>query len=61
MGFKQRPCIVLVDIALKWVFPGGVVVKNLPTVHGTQETQVQFLGLEDPLEDGRLFHNVFPP
>ena len=61
MGFKQRPCIVLIDKALKWGFPGGVVVKNLPAMHETQETQVQFLGLEDPLEEGRLFHNIFPP
>ena len=29
--------------------PGGSVVKNLPTM---QETQVQFLGQEDPLEEG---------
>ena len=30
-------------------FPGGSVVKNLPAM---QETQVQFLGQEDPLEQG---------
>ena len=30
-------------------FPSGSVVKNLPTV---QETQVQSLGQEDPLEEG---------
>ena len=30
-------------------FPGGSVVKNLPVM---QETQVQFLGQEDPLEQG---------
>ena len=30
-------------------FLGGLVVKNLPTV---QETQVQSLGWEDPLEKG---------
>jgi len=28
-------------------FPGGSAVKNLPAM---QETQVQFLGQEDPLE-----------
>ena len=61
MGSKQRPCIVLVAISLKWGFPGGIVVKNLPSMRETQETQVQFLGQEDPLEEGRLFHNVFPP
>ena len=30
-----------------WDFPGGSVVKNLPA---KQETQVQSLGREDPLE-----------
>ena len=30
-------------------FPGGTVVKNLPAI---QETQVRFLGREDPLEEG---------
>ena len=32
------------------VFPGGTVVKNPPAVQAKQETQVQFLVLEDPLE-----------
>ena len=31
-------------------FPGGSVVKNLPAVQEMQETLVQFLGREDPLE-----------
>jgi len=31
-------------------FPGGSVVKNLPAMEETQETQVQSLGREDPLE-----------
>ena len=31
------------------VFPGGSVVKNLPSI---QETRVQSLGQEDPLEEG---------
>ena len=34
--------------------PGGSVVKNLPTM---QETQVQFLGQEDPLEEGMGTHS----
>ena len=34
------------------VFPGGSVVKNLPAVQETWETQVQSLGREDPLEEG---------
>ena len=34
-------------------FPGGSVVKNLPVM---QETWVQSLGLEDPLEKGMATH-----
>ena len=34
-------------------FPGGSVAKNLPAV---QETQVQSLGREDPLEKGMATH-----
>ena len=32
-------------------FPGGSVVKNLPAVQEMQETWVQSLGWEDPLEE----------
>ena len=32
-------------------FPGGSTVKNLPTGQETQETRVQSLGWEDPLEE----------
>ena len=35
-------------------FPGGLVVKNLPAMH---ETQVQCLGLEEPLEEGMATHS----
>ena len=31
-------------------YPGGAVVKNLPAVQEPQETHVQSLGREDPLE-----------
>ena len=31
---------------------GGSAVKNLPAVQETQEMQLQFLGREDPLEEG---------
>ena len=34
-------------------FPGGSVVKNPPA---RQETQVGFLGQEDPLEEGMATH-----
>ena len=35
-------------------FPGGSVVKNLPAV---QETWVQFLSCEDPLEEEMTTHS----
>ena len=35
-------------------FPGGLVVRNLPT---TQETQVQSLDQEDPLEKKLATHS----
>ena len=35
-------------------FPGASVIKNLPAV---QETRVQFLGWEDPLEEGMATHS----
>ena len=36
------------------VFPDGSMVKNLPAM---QETQVQSLGQEDPLEEGMTTHS----
>ena len=36
-------------------FPGGSLVKNLPA---QQETWVQSLGREDPLEEGMAAHSV---
>ena len=38
-------------------FPGGSVVKNLPAIQETQETQVQSLGQEDPLEKEMATHS----
>ena len=38
-------------------FPGGSVAKNLPAMQETQETQVQSLGWEDPLEEGMAAHS----
>ena len=35
-------------------FPGGSVIKNLPMM---QETQVQSLGQEDPLEESMARHS----
>ena len=38
-------------------FPGGSAVKNLPAMQEPQETQVQSLGWEDPLEEGMATHS----
>ena len=40
------------DIYIYEGFPGGSAVKKSPTTQKTQETQVQSLGQEDPLEKG---------
>ena len=37
-------------------YPGGAVVKNLPAVQEPQETHVQSLGWEDPLEQKMATH-----
>ena len=44
----------LISLFQLWIFPGGLVVKNPPA---TQEIQVQFLGQEDPLEEGVAIHS----
>ena len=38
-------------------FPGGSVVKNHLPVQETQETQILFLGLDYPLEEGMATHS----
>ena len=38
------------------VFPSDSAVKNLPAMQEKQETQVQSLGWEDPLEEGMATH-----
>ena len=41
-------------------FPGGSAVKNPTAMQETQETWVQFLGGEDPLEEGMATHSSIP-
>ena len=41
-------------LGLSWVFLVAQMIKNLPVV---QETQVQSLGWEDPLEKGMATHS----
>ena len=40
-----------------WYLSSGSAVKNLPTMQEPQETQVQSLGQEDPLEEGMATHS----
>ena len=47
-------CHTKETLYLLFFFPGGIVVKNLPAV---QETQVQSLGWEDPLEKKMSTHS----
>ena len=43
-------CFFLIVIEVSCSFPGGAVVKNPPAMQEMQETQVQSLGWDDPLE-----------
>ena len=38
-------------------FPGGSAVKNPPVTQKPQDIWVQFLGQEDPLEEGMATHS----
>ena len=40
-----------------WGFPGDSVVKKSPQMQETQETWVQSLGWEDPLEESMSTHS----
>ena len=40
--------------------PDGSVVKNLPAMMETEETWVQSLGREDPLEEEMATHSTTP-
>ena len=40
-----------------WGFSSGSAVKNPPAVQESQETRVQSLGGEDPLEKGMAAHS----
>ena len=38
-------------------FPGGSEVKNLPVIQEPQETQIQYLGWEDSMEEEMTTHS----
>ena len=44
-------------ILIQECFPGGTVVKNPPANTGDAGDVVQFLGWEDPLEEGTVTHS----
>ena len=44
----------------KSFFPGGSTVKNPPAMQEPQETQVQSLSQEEPLEEGLATHSSIP-
>ena len=51
MHINIHTCNIHVCAIHMWGFPIGSVVKNPPAMQETQETQVQYLGGEDPLEE----------
>ena len=52
-GMQSRYCYINQSLN----FTGGTVVKNLPAMQETQETQVRSLGREDPLEKEMTTHS----
>ena len=48
--------LVILDYMMMGV-PGGSVVQNLPAMQELQETWVQSLGWQDPLEEGMATHS----
>ena len=57
------PCLVMGTHRKHVGLHSGSVVKNLPAMQETQETQemrVQFLGWEDPLEEEMAMHSSSP-
>ena len=54
-----KPYLVLSYLGLG--YPGASVVKNLSADAGVPETQVRFLGWEDPLEKEMATYSIFLP
>ena len=65
LGIKLASCLLhwqvdFFSVSTTYIlsgFPGSSVVKNLPTMQESQERQVQYLGQEDPLEEGMATHS----
>ena len=50
-------CLLVLLMNILWSFPGGLEVKNPPAVQEMQETLVQSLSWEDPMEEGMATHS----
>ena len=50
----------LKHLVYHWGFPGGSAVKNLPAMQEPQETGIQSLYQEDPLEKEMATHSSIP-
>ena len=50
-------CLLVLLMNILWSFPGGSEVKNPPAVQEMQETLVQSLTWEDPMEEGMATHS----
>ena len=53
----MKVVVAFMSCVLNMGFPGGSVGKNPPAVKEMQETWVQSLGLEDPLEEETTNHS----
>ena len=54
----QSQMKALASFSLNRAFPGGLAINNPPAMQETQESLVQSLGLEDPLEEEIVTHSV---
>ena len=54
---KYKQIYICIYIYVKSSFPGGSIIKNPLAVQETQETRVQSLGWEDPLEKEMATHS----
>ena len=61
MFFQRKNIIFVASSRISQGFPGGSVVKNLLPMQEPQETQVLFLGWDDPLEEGEATHSSVLP
>ena len=52
-----EPVLDLFNLHFVRDFPSGSEIKNPPAVQETQETWVQSMGREDPLEQGMATHS----